>query len=96
MYAWDVAVHKNGVRLQHQAPPRSRLISQPPHNFEQGQAAMLHYTWGTLLFEGGKEVWRFDKRDWTAKEHELKVRSGGPESAGAGGLTLTLQRASSH
>lgn len=34
---------------------------------------MLHYTWGTLYFKGDKQVWRFDKRDWTTKEEELKV-----------------------
>jgi hypothetical protein len=77
MYAWDVAVHKNGVRLQHQAPPHSVLMSQPPHNFVAGAAAILHYTWGALFFQNGREVWRFDKRDWTAKEHELKVCVGG-------------------
>lgn len=73
MYAWCVSVHKNNVQLVHQQPPKSRLISQPPHNWELGEAAMLHYTWGTLFFKNDKEVWRFDKRDWTAKEHELKV-----------------------
>ena len=73
MYAWCVAVHKNGVQLTHEAPPNSRLMSQPPHDWTLGQAAILHYTWGTLYFKGGKEFWRFDKRDWTAKEHELKV-----------------------
>lgn len=75
MYAWCVSVHKNNVELVHELPPKSKLISQPPHNWDLGQAAMLHYTWGTLYFKDDKEVWRFDKRDWTAKEHELKVRS---------------------
>jgi hypothetical protein len=74
MYAWCAAVHKNGINIIHQAPPRSKLISQPPHDFQQGDACMLHYTWGTLYHKNGKEFWRFDKRDWTAKEHELKVR----------------------
>lgn len=73
MYAWCVAVHKHKVQLVHELSPKSRLISQPPHNWELGQAAMLHYTWGALFFKNEKEIWRFDKRDWTAKEHELKV-----------------------
>jgi hypothetical protein len=74
MYAWCVAVHKNGVLLTHELPPQSRLMAQPPHDWQQGAAAFLHYTWGTLYHQDGKEIWRFDKRDWTAKEHELKVR----------------------
>lgn len=82
MYAWDVAVYTNKINLVHQASPKSKLISQPPHNWELGEACMLHYTWGTLYFKNDKEVWRFDKRDWTAKEHELKVGWG---TAGACG-----------
>lgn len=74
MYAWCVAVHKNGVQLTHEAPPKSKLLSQPPHDASMGDAAILHYTWGTLYQKDGKEFWRFDKRDWTAKQHELKVR----------------------
>ncbi|KAF8072854.1 HPAT1 [Scenedesmus sp. PABB004] len=74
MYAWCVSVHKNGVTLTHAAPPASLLLAQPPHDAAAGSAAMLHYTWGALFNKGGKEFWRFDKRDWTAKEHELKAR----------------------
>lgn len=73
MYAWCVSVHKNNIQLVHELPPKSKLISQPPHNWDLGEAAMLHYTWGTLYYKNDKELWRFDKRDWTAKEHELKV-----------------------
>jgi hypothetical protein len=82
MYAWCVAVHKNGVRLTHELPPASRLMAQPPQDWVQGQAAFLHYTWGTLYHQDGKEIWRFDKRDWTAKEHELKVRQVAAWTAG--------------
>eukprot|EP00879_Flechtneria_rotunda_P014651 GHRR01015310.1.p1 GENE.GHRR01015310.1~~GHRR01015310.1.p1 ORF type:complete len:332 (+),score=80.08 GHRR01015310.1:805-1800(+) len=73
MYAWCAAVHKNGVKLTYEHPPKSKLMSQPPHDWVQGEAAILHYTWGTLYFKDSKEFWRFDKRDYTAKEHELKV-----------------------
>lgn len=77
MYAWSAALHKNGVQLTHAAPPHSPLASQPPHDAGQGAAAMLHYTWGTLYHGAdGKELWRFDKRDYTAKEHELKACGG--------------------
>jgi hypothetical protein len=74
MYALCLSVHKNKVQLVHAVPPNSTLISQPPHDWELGAAALLHYTWGTLFYKDDKEVWRFEKRDWTSKEHERKVR----------------------
>lgn len=74
MYAWCAAVHKNGVALVHDLPPRSKLMAQPPHDATPGEAAILHYTWGTLYHDAdGKEFWRFDKRDYTAKDQELKA-----------------------
>lgn len=36
---------------------------------------MLHYTWGTLVEEGGNKVWTFDKREYTAAELEKQVRA---------------------
>lgn len=93
MYAWCVAVHKNGVHLTHELPPASRLMAQPPHDWTAGRAAFLHYTWGTLYHQDGKEIWRFDKRDWTAKEHELKVRQ--PRQPGVSS-TLRYQRSHSN
>lgn len=93
MYAWCVAVHKNGVQLTHELPPASRLMAQPPHDWTAGRAAFLHYTWGTLYHQDGKEIWRFDKRDWTAKEHELKVRL--PRQPGVSS-TLRFQRSHSN
>ena len=34
---------------------------------------MLHYTWGTLVEEGGNKVWTFDKREYIAAEFEKQV-----------------------
>jgi hypothetical protein len=63
MYAWDIAVALNNVELKVEEPPHSHLIAQPPHDLVLGDAAMCHYTWGTLYFEhytngSRKEIWR--------------------------------------
>lgn len=34
-----------------QTPPRSKLMSQPPHDLQLGDAAFFHYTWGSLYNE---------------------------------------------
>ncbi|KXZ51261.1 hypothetical protein GPECTOR_13g748 [Gonium pectorale] len=73
MYAWDIALALRNVTLVTETPPHSRLIAQPPHDLTLGDAAMLHYTWGTLYHENKKEIWRWEKRDYTAPEKALKV-----------------------
>ena len=35
----------------------------------------MHYTWGSIFNEGGKEIWRFDKRDFYDPKHETHVRA---------------------
>ncbi len=75
MYAWDVAVFLANVSLVHRLPPDSRLMAQPPADHRLGAAAIYHYTWGSIFKEDGKEVWRFDKRDYTKAEEALKVSS---------------------
>lgn len=83
MYAWCVAAHVTNASLLHQPPPSSPLIAQPPHDVSPGEAAIYHYTWGSIYKPAAppagqppdKEVWRFDKRDWTAEADALKVPS---------------------
>jgi hypothetical protein len=69
MYAWSVAAALNGVKFDLQLPPRQKLIVQPPADRSIGDAAMFHYTWGSIINEvvAGKtqEVWKFDKRFYT-------------------------------
>jgi hypothetical protein len=52
-----------------------KLIVQPPADQESYDAAMFHYTWGSIWKEQatGKEVWKFDKRFYTDKVLETKV-----------------------
>ncbi|GFR47682.1 hypothetical protein Agub_g9430 [Astrephomene gubernaculifera] len=75
MYAWDIAVAANKLNIRNQGPPVTPLISQPPHDRALGNASMYHYTWGTLYKRPGveKEFWIFDKRSYTAYEHQLKL-----------------------
>jgi hypothetical protein len=41
---------------------------------EAGEAAMLHYTWGTVIKDSfGRKLWEFDKRTYTAEEIQRKV-----------------------
>ena len=73
MYAWCAAVHANNVSILHEPHPASSLIAQPPHDTTPGGAAIYHYTWGSIYKAGESEVWRFDKRDYTAEGDALKV-----------------------
>ena len=70
-----------GIKLELKRPPDSPLIAQPPADHVQGHAAMLHYTWGTLIEKDKEKVWIFDKRDYTAPEIE-RVVSNSPLSQG--------------
>jgi hypothetical protein len=63
-----------GITLELKLPPHSPLIVQPPADDGLGDAAMTHYTWGTLINDPtGKRVWEFDKRTYTAPEIQTKV-----------------------
>ena len=66
MYAFSVAAALQGIHLNLAQPPLNRLITQPPADANLGQAAMLHYTWGSVFqnSSGGK-IWEFDKRAFT-------------------------------
>ena len=63
-----------GVKFDLQLPPKCKLIAQPPADLAEGDAAMLHYTWGSIWKDdGGKEIWSFDKRFYTDAKLELEV-----------------------
>ena len=62
------------VKFDLQLPPKCKLIAQPPADLAEGDAAMLHYTWGSIWKDdGGKEIWSFDKRFYTDAKLELEV-----------------------
>mmetsp|Transcript_4256 Transcript_4256/g.12271 ORF Transcript_4256/g.12271 Transcript_4256/m.12271 type:complete len:438 (-) Transcript_4256:1868-3181(-) len=74
MYAWDIGAALQGVKFDLQLPPLQKLITQPPADQELGEAAMFHYTWGTIWTDAsGAEVWKFDKRFYTDANLELEV-----------------------
>ena len=66
MYAFSIACALKVVRLELKAPPDNILFIQPPADKTLGAAAMMHYTWGSIIKNNkDKEVWRFDKREYT-------------------------------
>ncbi|KAL4517798.1 hypothetical protein Ndes2526B_g02196 [Nannochloris sp. 'desiccata'] len=71
MYAFSIACALENVNLELQLPPNSPLMIQPPADVDIGDAAIMHYTWGNIISDkDGKEVWRFDKREYTDDKWE--------------------------
>ena len=70
------------MKFDLQLPPKCKLIAQPPADLAEGDAAMLHYTWGSIWKDdAGKEVWSFDKRFYTDAKLELEVTAAsGPDN----------------
>ena len=57
-------------------PPKQKLIVQPPADMVVGDAAMCHYTWGSIWSAmNGTKLWSFDKRFYTDANLELQARS---------------------
>ncbi len=66
MYAFSVALALQGIKVDLAKPPLNPLITQPPADATLGQAAMFHYTWGSVFQNAqGEKVWEFDKRAYT-------------------------------
>ena len=58
--------------------PGNPLVAQLPADDEPGNAAMLHYTWGTIFKDAaGGKVWEFDKRAYTDEKFQRIVRAPG-------------------
>lgn len=58
------------------AQPGNPLVAQLPADDEPGDAAMLHYTWGTIFKDAaGGKVWEFDKRAYTDEKFQRIVRA---------------------
>lgn len=92
MYAWDVAVTQAGVPYDVQRTPSTVLMAQPPHDLTMGAGAVAHYTWGVIYREAGKDIWKWDKREYTSEQQAKKVcratlgsrlRAAGPAVGGA-------------
>ena len=63
-----------GVKFKLELPPACTLIVQPPADTIIGDAAMFHYTWGSIWSKNGTKIWSFDKRFYTDANLELQVR----------------------
>mmetsp|Transcript_1119 Transcript_1119/g.3930 ORF Transcript_1119/g.3930 Transcript_1119/m.3930 type:complete len:639 (+) Transcript_1119:116-2032(+) len=64
MYAFSIALARRKIKVDLTPVPRNLLMTQPPHDDQLGEAAMLHYTWGALVYtvNGNQKIWEFDKR----------------------------------
>lgn len=71
---WSFAAAATGVVHDLAQPPKNVLMAQPPSDTELGDACILHYTWGPVIYNGtGFEpsnlVWEFDKRTYTGGQY---------------------------
>lgn len=75
MYGFSIALAKNGLDVDLTPPGSNELISQLPIDQGLGKAHAFHYTQCTIYktIEGDKDVWKYDKRFYTAPEVALKV-----------------------
>ena len=75
MYAYSIAAAIAGVKHDTPEPPRSKLMVQPPADDKPGEACIAHYTWGAIFTDRaeGKEVWRWDKREYASGQYGDKT-----------------------
>ncbi|CAI5480400.1 unnamed protein product [Closterium sp. Yama58-4] len=65
MYAFSISVALAGVKIDLPPMPHA-IMSQPPADKVVGDAALLHYTWGSQIKDwSGNVIWEFDKRKFT-------------------------------
>lgn len=97
MYAYSMAAALAKVKHSTPFPPESPLMVQPPADAALGKACIAHYTWGAVFHEGtatGKEVWRWDKREYAAGQYGDKcarLERIAPMPAWSDGTRLVLQ-----
>eukprot|EP00873_Tetraselmis_striata_P027120 jgi/Tetstr1/447384/TSEL_034820.t2 len=75
MYGWSIGAALQGVKFDLELPPKQKLIVQPPADRVIGEAALFHYTWGTVIKDqvSGRKLWEFDKRTYTDAKLPLQV-----------------------
>ena len=63
MYAYDLAALASGIEHRLAVNPESLLMAQPPADSQLGNAFILHYTWGSEIYDkNDKFLWKWDKR----------------------------------
>ena len=71
MYAYDLAALAAGVEHVLAASPESLLLAQPPADMELGEAYILHYTWGSEIYDKDEKfIWKFDKRSYGEGQYQ--------------------------
>ncbi|KAK3257519.1 hypothetical protein CYMTET_33395 [Cymbomonas tetramitiformis] len=69
MYAYSIASALANVTYSLPPVPKNPLMVQPPADEALGEAVICHYTWGTFIHEGDKELWRWDKREYASGQY---------------------------
>ena len=65
MYAYDLAALASGIDHRLAVNPESLLMAQPPADSQLGNAFILHYTWGSEIYDkNDKFLWKWDKRSY--------------------------------
>lgn len=65
MYSFSIATAKAKMPIDLPEMPGA-IMSQPPADAVVGEAAILHYTWGSVIKDDkGVKLWEFDKRKFT-------------------------------
>jgi hydroxyproline O-arabinosyltransferase len=75
MYAWSFAAVRTGIKHHMPMPPLNELMVQPPADTELGKAALLHYTWGPVIYNSSDAlIWEFDKRSYCGGQYAIGPR----------------------
>jgi len=65
MYAYALAAMATGVEHKLAVNPESLLMAQPPADYQLGDAYILHYTWGSEIYDSNEKfIWKWDKRSY--------------------------------
>eukprot|EP00897_Mesotaenium_endlicherianum_P007849 jgi/Mesen1/7092/ME000369S06419 len=67
MYAFSIAAALAKMPIDLPPVPQSIMV-QPPADSQLGEAAIIHYTWGSeIKNDKGEVIWSWDKRTWTTE-----------------------------
>eukprot|EP00271_Cylindrocystis_brebissonii_P011031 TRINITY_DN27713_c0_g1_i1.p1 TRINITY_DN27713_c0_g1~~TRINITY_DN27713_c0_g1_i1.p1 ORF type:complete len:749 (+),score=107.35 TRINITY_DN27713_c0_g1_i1:292-2538(+) len=82
MYAFSIAAALGKMMIDLPLVPKAIMV-QPPADSVLGDAAIIHYTWGSKFENDKKEVlWEWDKRTWTqAGDRPKHIRDPPPEAS---------------
>lgn len=76
MYAFSIALALQNIHMSLPAVPESPFIVEPPADEMLGDAAMYHYTFGSVFLDNNQSIiFDFDKRAFVDAKHMYKVNN---------------------